>query len=362
MVSRRTEASARPSLPRGRWPAGVASAAGAPAPGLRSADAPRASPLPPRSAGARDHPPPGLQRDSAAMHSDPGSAARFAFQQKIQVLGTEEALVKADLVVAQAGAGMRMGNEPPDDLVAGRAAPRQQLGEELLEARPFILGEKKGGTALMAAGDGMPGPDPVGAAGDLAEQRASHAERNRPRAASADSRRIDSSASGHTIRQSAPAASQLKSLPEASKRTRWAGTPKAISVAGGQGPQRVTVYRRVLHPAQPSESKEAGIRQACGSGTRCRRRRRWPYRACAHKLRSFLTLMGVIIGVGSVVLVGAAIEGWAITPSRPPRRSSAARVFRSGSSCNAGGCPGASGSRSSDITGRCVKRITSICG
>ena len=29
----------------------------------------------------------------------------------------------------------------------------------------------------------------------------------------------------------------------------------------------------------------------------------------AHKLRSFLTLLGVIIGVGSVVLVGAAIEG-----------------------------------------------------
>ena len=29
----------------------------------------------------------------------------------------------------------------------------------------------------------------------------------------------------------------------------------------------------------------------------------------AHKLRSFLTLLGVIIGVSSVVLVGAAIEG-----------------------------------------------------
>src|SRR5919106_6012242 len=29
----------------------------------------------------------------------------------------------------------------------------------------------------------------------------------------------------------------------------------------------------------------------------------------AHKLRSFLTLLGVIIGVASVVLVGAAIEG-----------------------------------------------------
>src|SRR3954469_147192 len=29
----------------------------------------------------------------------------------------------------------------------------------------------------------------------------------------------------------------------------------------------------------------------------------------AHKLRSFLTLLGIIIGVGSVVLVGAAIEG-----------------------------------------------------
>src|SRR5512145_525544 len=29
----------------------------------------------------------------------------------------------------------------------------------------------------------------------------------------------------------------------------------------------------------------------------------------AHKLRTFLTLLGVIIGVGSVVIVGAAIEG-----------------------------------------------------
>ena len=29
----------------------------------------------------------------------------------------------------------------------------------------------------------------------------------------------------------------------------------------------------------------------------------------AHKLRSFLTLLGVIVGVGSVVLVGAAIDG-----------------------------------------------------
>src|SRR5258708_40178934 len=29
----------------------------------------------------------------------------------------------------------------------------------------------------------------------------------------------------------------------------------------------------------------------------------------AHKLRSFLTLLGVIIGVASVVMVGAAIEG-----------------------------------------------------
>src|SRR4051795_623732 len=29
----------------------------------------------------------------------------------------------------------------------------------------------------------------------------------------------------------------------------------------------------------------------------------------AHKLRSFLTLLGVIIGVASVILVGAAIDG-----------------------------------------------------
>ena len=29
----------------------------------------------------------------------------------------------------------------------------------------------------------------------------------------------------------------------------------------------------------------------------------------AHKLRSFLTLLGIIIGVASVILVGAAIDG-----------------------------------------------------
>ena len=29
----------------------------------------------------------------------------------------------------------------------------------------------------------------------------------------------------------------------------------------------------------------------------------------AHKLRTFLTLLGVIIGVSSVVMVGAAIDG-----------------------------------------------------
>jgi len=42
----------------------------------------------------------------------------------------------------------------------------------------------------------------------------------------------------------------------------------------------------------------------------------------SHKLRSFLTLLGVIIGVASVILVGAAIAGWESTRSRaPPRRS-----------------------------------------
>jgi putative ABC transport system permease protein len=32
----------------------------------------------------------------------------------------------------------------------------------------------------------------------------------------------------------------------------------------------------------------------------------------AHKLRSFLTLLGVIIGVASVIMVGAAIEGLSV--------------------------------------------------
>src|SRR5215813_6054146 len=32
----------------------------------------------------------------------------------------------------------------------------------------------------------------------------------------------------------------------------------------------------------------------------------------AHKLRSFLTLLGVIIGVASVILVGSAIEGLSV--------------------------------------------------
>ena len=36
----------------------------------------------------------------------------------------------------------------------------------------------------------------------------------------------------------------------------------------------------------------------------------------AHKLRSFLTLLGVVIGVASVVVVGAAIEGLGVTASR----------------------------------------------
>ena len=44
----------------------------------------------------------------------------------------------------------------------------------------------------------------------------------------------------------------------------------------------------------------------------------------AHKMRSFLTLLGVIIGVASVVLVGAAIEGLGPMPSKAPPRFSAA--------------------------------------
>ncbi len=41
----------------------------------------------------------------------------------------------------------------------------------------------------------------------------------------------------------------------------------------------------------------------------------------AHKLRTFLTLLGVIIGVGSVVLVGAAIEGLGVNAERTVSRA-----------------------------------------
>src|SRR5262249_27942834 len=46
----------------------------------------------------------------------------------------------------------------------------------------------------------------------------------------------------------------------------------------------------------------------------------------AHKLRSFLTLLGVIIGVASVILVGAAIEGLSVYAER-----STAKAFGSDS-------------------------------
>ena len=36
----------------------------------------------------------------------------------------------------------------------------------------------------------------------------------------------------------------------------------------------------------------------------------------SHKLRSFLTLLGVIIGVASVIMVGAAIEGLGVYAER----------------------------------------------
>lgn len=41
----------------------------------------------------------------------------------------------------------------------------------------------------------------------------------------------------------------------------------------------------------------------------------------AHKLRTFLTLLGVVIGVGSVVLVGAAIEGLGVNAERTVARA-----------------------------------------
>ena len=47
----------------------------------------------------------------------------------------------------------------------------------------------------------------------------------------------------------------------------------------------------------------------------------------AHKLRSFLTLLGVIIGVGSVILVGAAIDGLGTYAEKARPKRLAGRPF-----------------------------------
>jgi len=46
----------------------------------------------------------------------------------------------------------------------------------------------------------------------------------------------------------------------------------------------------------------------------------------AHKLRSFLTLLGIIVGVASVILVGAAIDGLGAYSIKITERTSVPRV------------------------------------
>src|SRR3989440_6487814 len=48
----------------------------------------------------------------------------------------------------------------------------------------------------------------------------------------------------------------------------------------------------------------------------------------AHKLRSFLTLLGVIIGVASVILVGAAIEGLGVYAEQSTAKAFGSESFR----------------------------------
>src|SRR3954452_22063769 len=47
----------------------------------------------------------------------------------------------------------------------------------------------------------------------------------------------------------------------------------------------------------------------------------------AHKLRSFLTLLGVIIGVASVIMVGAAIEGLGVYAERSTAKAFGSESF-----------------------------------
>src|SRR5437016_9388529 len=47
----------------------------------------------------------------------------------------------------------------------------------------------------------------------------------------------------------------------------------------------------------------------------------------AHKLRSFLTLLGVIIGVASVILVGAAIEGLSVYAAQSTAKAFGSESF-----------------------------------
>lgn len=57
----------------------------------------------------------------------------------------------------------------------------------------------------------------------------------------------------------------------------------------------------------------------------------------AHRLRSFLTLLGVLIGVASVVLVGAAIEGLGVTATEITSRAFGTETFLIAQVAQAGG-------------------------
>ncbi len=53
----------------------------------------------------------------------------------------------------------------------------------------------------------------------------------------------------------------------------------------------------------------------------------------AHKLRSFLTLLGVIIGVASVIMVGAAIEGLGVYAEQSTAKAFGSESFHGGADC-----------------------------
>src|SRR5215467_1310569 len=57
----------------------------------------------------------------------------------------------------------------------------------------------------------------------------------------------------------------------------------------------------------------------------------------AHKLRSFLTLLGVIIGVASVILVGSAIEGLGVYAEQSTAKAFGTESYMVAQVASAGG-------------------------